>query len=152
MKQIQYFKQTWFVVLMVFAMGCSVVSNAFAQPMHALMENKIDLMTEQSVHCMQQMDAQSDVAKSDYAHHQTSSTQPESNSCETLQSTDHMTAVKNCPDCSKAYCQISHLAVSQQAVVLLQPTWELPTHMTKTAYQAQHLLGFTQEILRPPRA
>lgn len=147
MKQRQYFKQTWFVVLMVFAMSWSVVSNAFAQPMHALMGMQ---QMSQSEHCTQQAVVAPDLAKHGSSHHQ--ATPPVSNHCQALQSADHIKMVKSCPDCSTAYCQVSHLAVSQDAVVLRQPAWEVPKQISSTAYQAQHLLGFHQQILRPPRA
>lgn len=150
MIRVQYFKQTWFVVLMAFAMSWSAVSNAFAQPMHTLMG--MPQMT-QSEHCMQQT-VQPDSAKHERSHHQMNTAQSVSTGCQTqtLQSTDPIQTVKNCPDCSTAYCQVSHLAVSQPAVDLIQPAWEVPVYRINTAYQAQHLLGFHQQILRPPRA
>lgn len=146
--QVQYFKQTWFVMLMVFAMSCSVVSNAFAQPMHALMGMQ---QMSQSEHCMQQA-VQADLPQHERPHHQVSTAQSVSMACQTLQSTDAIQTIKNCPDCSTAYCQVSHLAVSQQAVALTQPAWKISVDITHTAYQSQHLLGFHQQILRPPRA
>lgn len=152
----QYCKQTWFVVLMVFAIGCSAVSHAFSQPMHALMGNTLN----QSTHCMQMNDPtqhQSQTVHGEY--HQATDTQHQMakhivsplSTCQ-VGDADYASSMQSCADCSAAYCQVSNLAVTHQAITLTEPTVSSISDRLLSHYQAQNLLGFRQEILRPPRA
>ena len=59
---------------------------------------------------------------------------------------------QHCPDCnSLSHCQTINLALDQQIPTLSgSPFLELSSYKN-TAYQARHLAGYWQEILRPPR-
>lgn len=153
----QYCKHAWFVVFMVFAIGCSAVSHAFSQPMHALMGNALD----QSAHCMQ-MSGSVHHSDDQKAHGEHNNTQHQDHNavkhavsqlsiCQ-AGDTNFSSAMQSCADCSAAYCQVSNLAVTQQAVALAVPIFSPMTHHLLGRYKAQHLVGFNQEILRPPRA
>ena len=59
---------------------------------------------------------------------------------------------QDCPDCNNiSHCQTINFALDQQIPSLsVSPFFELNTYKN-TAYQARHLAGHWQEILRPPR-
>ena len=146
-----YFKQTWFVVLLLIAISCSAVSNAFAQPMHALMA----IQSTASKHCGQQVDQAQDIGSHQHQEQsaQVAQAHPHSSdACQTTPALAHHQSVKACADCSTLYCQISHLAISHNATMDVNRVWDRPSNIAQTAYHAQHLSGFHQEILRPPRA
>ena len=59
---------------------------------------------------------------------------------------------QHCPDCNNiSHCQTINFALDQQIPSLsVSPFFELNTYKN-TEYQARHLAGHWQEILRPPR-
>jgi len=59
---------------------------------------------------------------------------------------------QHCQDCSASLCQSLFAWLSPTlAVIPLSDSAEIPSRLA-LAYQAQHLAGFWQEILRPPKA
>ncbi|GGH40945.1 hypothetical protein GCM10007354_27830 [Acinetobacter courvalinii] len=68
--------------------------------------------------------------------------------CHDGQMQDHL----HCQDCnSTSPCQSINFALDQNTPSLsASPLLELSTHI-HTDYQARHLAGYWQEILRPPR-
>ena len=59
---------------------------------------------------------------------------------------------QHCQDCnSPSHCQAVNLALDQQAPSLSSSPFLEPDSYQHTDYQARHLAGYWQEILRPPR-
>ena len=59
---------------------------------------------------------------------------------------------QHCQDCnSPSHCQTVNLALDQQAPSLSYSPFLEPDSYKNTPYQARHLAGYWQEILRPPR-
>ena len=59
---------------------------------------------------------------------------------------------QHCQDCnSPSHCQTVNLALDQQAPSLSYSPFLEPDSYQHTDYQARHLAGYWQEILRPPR-
>ncbi|SSQ43926.1 Uncharacterised protein [Acinetobacter baumannii] len=58
---------------------------------------------------------------------------------------------EHCQDCNPVHCQMVNLA-SQQAVPDIETSFIPSTSQFSSIYQAQHLAGYWQEILRPPKA
>ena len=59
---------------------------------------------------------------------------------------------QHCQDCnSPSNCQTVNLALDQQAPSLSYSPFLEPDSYKNTDYQARHLAGYLQEILRPPR-
>lgn len=150
----QSYKRIWFVVLMAFAIGWSAVSYAFSQPMHALMENTMD----QSAHCVQMTDSvvhgQDHGENEQIAHHDhmyAKQAMAQLDHCQSSE-THASSTMQGCNDCSALYCQVGNLAVIQQDIIFSQPIITPTINPLLGFYQAQHLVGFHQRILRPPRA
>lgn len=137
----QYFQQSWFILLMALVMSCATISVASAKTMHINM-----IVPQLNADCMQQSKQQVD-----HLQHQKQSTQ------ETTQTThQHCDDVKNtetdCLDCNFNACHSLmswlHLTESEQP----NPLFVSSSTKTTLPYNAQHLHGFWQEILRPPKA
>lgn len=58
---------------------------------------------------------------------------------------------EHCQDCNPVHCQMVNLAL-QQAVPDIETSFIPSTSQFSSIYQAQHLAGYWQEILRPPKA
>jgi hypothetical protein len=58
---------------------------------------------------------------------------------------------EHCQDCNPVHCQIVNLAL-QQAVPDIDSQFIPISSQFSSIYQAQHLAGYWQEILRPPKA
>ena len=145
-------KQLWFVLLMVFAMGWSSVALASVKSMHQHMMHAASVdqhhnaeMTAMSgchdstsiqAH-MQQHPAEHIKAAHDQDCHQTM--------------TDH-TQHFSCNDCVQLHCQSLTTWLDSATAELpnLDPIQEHPQR--NFDYSAQHLTGFWQQILRPPKA
>ena len=135
-------KQLWLVVLMVFVIGWSGVSVASAKSMH------LDTTSQQmSVHCQE-------MAKVGNSHpkHQAEHSSPHDLSQKMECPSDLNKLKDDCPDCIYTSC---HSLISWIDVEI--PELALPeTHTHETIllpnYQAKHLAGYWQEILRPPKA
>lgn len=141
----QLLKQIWFVVLMVFAIGWSGMSVASARTMH------LQMPAEQfSTHCQKiaetgHLPAPPHMAMPGMAHEL-----PQQPDCPS-ELKSH--ADDGCPDCHSTSC---HSLGSWMEVEI--PGLSLPQKTSFTektgisAYYAQHLAGYWQEILRPPKA
>ena len=145
-------KQLWFVFLMVFAIGWSSVALASVKSMHQPMMNAASVdqhhnaeMTVMSgchdsistqAH-MQQHPAEHVKAAHDQDCHQTM--------------TDH-TQHFSCNDCVQLHCQ-SLTTWLDSAIAELPNLGPIQEHPQRNFdYSAQHLNGFWQQILRPPKA
>ncbi|EOQ67195.1 hypothetical protein [Acinetobacter pittii] len=58
---------------------------------------------------------------------------------------------EHCQDCNPVHCQIVNLAL-QHALPDLESQFIPISSQFSSIYQAQHLAGYWQEILRPPKA
>ncbi|WP_277560302.1 hypothetical protein [Acinetobacter beijerinckii] len=132
------YKHLWFVFLMIFFIGGSSVAVAAVQ---TLQSDQMTSSTLQTMSCHeQQMMGQ---------HHQ----MPHAHSGNAMKCHEGMMQDSlHCQDCnSSSHCQAVNLALDQQVPSLSSsPFLELSTHIN-TDYQARHLAGYWQEILRPPR-
>ncbi|ENW93281.1 hypothetical protein [Acinetobacter dispersus] len=132
------YKHLWFVFLMIFFIGGSSVAVAAVQSLQSDQTTSTTLQT-MSCHDQQMMDQ----------HHQ----MPHAHSGNFVKCHEGMMQDSvHCQDCnSSSHCQTVNLAVDQQTPSLSTSSFlELSTHIN-TAYQARHLAGYWQEILRPPR-
>ena len=145
-------KQLWFVFLMVFAIGWSSVALASVKYMHQHMMHAASVdqhhnaeMTVMSgchdsistqAH-MQQHPAEHVKAAHDQDCHQTMTNQQQHFSCN---------------DCVQLHCQSLTVWLDSQIsdLVHLEEVQEHPQR--NFDYSAQHLTGFWQQILRPPKA
>lgn len=124
-------KYAWFVFLMTLVIGWSGVSIAQTPMQHDLrtMPCHSEKMTDHSLHV--QADDQT-------VCHQT------------MTQSLHLHG-EHCKDCNPVHCQIVNLAL-QQAVPDLESSFIPISSQFSSIYQAQHLAGYWQEILRPPKA
>ncbi|MBY8900109.1 hypothetical protein KSX24_19130, partial [Acinetobacter baumannii] len=58
---------------------------------------------------------------------------------------------EHCQDCNQVHCQMVNLAL-QQAVPDIESSFIPIQSQFSSIYQAQHLAGYWQEILSPPKA
>ena len=132
------YKHVWFVFLMIFFIGGSGVAVAAVQEVR--LDQKTSTVQTIPCHDQQMMDQ----------HHQMQMSHDVTNvvKCHDGQMQDQ----QHCPDCnSLSHCQTINLALDQQIPSLSgSPFLELSSYKN-TAYQARHLAGYWQEILRPPR-
>lgn len=136
----QYFQQSWFILLMALVMSWATVSVASAKTMHI---NMVDQQLNSD--CMQQPKQ-----PVNHLQHQKPLIQDK------IQTHQHCDDFKNietdCLDCSFNACHSLitwlHLTESEQS----NPLFVSSHTQTTLPYDAQHLHGFWQEILRPPKA
>lgn len=124
-------KYAWFVFLMTLVIGWSGVSIAQTPMQHDLhtMPCHSEKMTDHSVH------VQADDQTVCY---------------QTMTQSLHSQG-EHCKDCNPVHCQIVNLAL-QQAVPDLESSFIPISSQFSSIYQVQHLAGYWQEILRPPKA
>ena len=144
-------KQAWFVFLITFVIGWSSVVLASAQPMHQQM------MTELSV---KQNHAEM-LAMSNCHEAQTSPVQLKHDSSSHVQiqvDQDCHPSIKDqmqhasCSDCAQLHCQSLSTWLDVQTVKLFRAEEIQQLQQLNFDYSAQHLNGFWQQILRPPKA
>lgn len=143
----QFLKQTWFICLMTFVIGWSGMSNALSSTSHiASVSTAAQVHDHQAVakmsdpHCaeMAQLDAVQD------------SLDRQASSCHLIDAAP--ATMQHCPDCSISFCQSLFVWLSPELIPLSLLRSVETSNNQLIAYQAQHLAGFWQEILRPPRA
>lgn len=136
----QQYKHLWFVFLMIFFIGGNSVAVAAVQSIQP--EQVASSM--RTMHCHEQH-------MMDQSHH-LSVSHADANNVEKCHEGKALNE-QHCQDCnSSSHCQIVNLALDQQLPELTSlPFLELDHHKN-IAYQAQHLAGYWQEILRPPKA
>lgn len=175
----QLCKQAWFVLLMVFAIGWSGVSMASVKTMQMGMQMQHQQDSQQNL--QNQSNNHPNEPLSHAQMMQGMSVQEMKNHCTDLQQqavTDskqnhdeshdlQMQNLKNChaqliqsKQAQQATCQDCSLYSCQSSLVWFNadiPQLSPPEHLQNRsvisiAYQAQHLAGHWQEILRPPKA
>lgn len=136
-------KRVWFVLLMVFAIVGSGVSFASNQFMHMQMKavtqsESVHMQhgtSNSKQHCQKQADSVHIVD-------------------EHTQCPDMLTKMadsKYCHECSQLLCQNYISWLDETSLNLNEPQNYSSISSPHLAYQAQHLAGFWQEILRPPK-
>ncbi|MFW1741987.1 hypothetical protein [Acinetobacter johnsonii] len=140
---------SWFVLLITLVMGWSGIAQASAAPMHQMMQLSIQAATG--------MQSMPDC-------HQTKSSSPVSGHQMHMAQTD-MTAKSNChasdmlqnkqvqcQECAQYHCQTTLTLLDVEPLAVVQLEAALVQSSPHFRYQAQHLVGYWQEILRPPKA
>ena len=165
----QLCKQAWFVCLMVFSIGWSSVSFASANVMQISMQH--DQMSDSTVHhtMMNNMSVQAmkahcmDMQQSQHHNEQNHDRQHNSHSMYGQDSQNlkdcHIQLIQAkhsqhsaCQDCALYSCQSSIVWFNSDFPKLTAPA-SLQHHIShQIVHQAQHLAGYWQEILRPPKA
>ena len=144
-------KHVWFVCLMAFAIGWSSAVFAIVKPVHQSM------MTELSV---KQSHAEM-LAMSNCHEAQTSPAQVKHDSSSHVQiqvDQDCHPSIKDqmqhasCNDCAQLHCQSLSTWLDVQTVKLFSAEEIQQRQQLNFDYSAQHLSGFWQQILRPPKA
>jgi hypothetical protein len=74
------------------------------------------------------------------------------NSCHTQTSQSKHLQAPECQDCALFSCQSSVVWFNSDIPKMVMPDHFQNSHSYQVNYQAQHLAGFWQEILRPPKA
>lgn len=124
-------KYAWFVFLMTLVIGWSGVSIAQTPMQHDL--HTMPCHSEQMKH--HSMHIQAD----------------EQTTChQSMAQVSHQHG-EHCQDCNPVHCQMVNLAL-QQAVPDIESSFIPIPSQFSCIYQAQHLAGYWQEILRPPKA
>ena len=145
-------KQAWFVFLMAFVIGWSSAVFASAQPMHQQM------MTEFSIH---QSDSAEKLAMPNCHDEQTAPIQMKHDSSQHVQvqvDQDCHSSIKDqmqhasCNDCAQLHCQSLSTWLDAQTVESFSTEEIQQLQQLNFDYSAQHLTGFWQQILRPPKA
>ena len=126
---------------MVFAIGWSSVSVASIKTMNMQLQHE-----QMSTHC-QQMNQQTSAAQMTHMQDDHAELAP----CLSDLKTGKMQH-QNCFDCSSMLCQTIVLGMTVPAFVLSAPLIDDKNNNMFSSYQAQHLAGHWQEILRPPKA
>ena len=144
-------KQLWFVLLMVFAMGWSSVALASVKYMHQHMMHAASADQHHNAEMTAMSGCHDSVnAEPDTQHSSEPVKAPHDQDChQTMQ--DQMQHF-SCNDCVQLHCQslTTWLDSGTAALLNLNPIQEHPQR--NFDYSAQHLTGFWQQILRPPKA
>ncbi|TCB49628.1 hypothetical protein E0H80_11600 [Acinetobacter sp. ANC 4779] len=144
--------QTWFVLLMVFAIGWSSVTFASAKPMHQQMISELMLQHKHSMPmttmsgCHDSVSTQAHTSQHSAEH----LTAPSEQDC--YQTMMDQQQHFSCNDCVQLHCQSLILWLDSETIAFLNLNniQQHPQHNFN--YSAQHLTGFWQQILRPPKA
>jgi uncharacterized membrane protein len=156
-------KQIWFVCLMVFAIGWSGVSIASMKVMPMSMQHQ-QMMSSMSVSehqammqsaSLQKLENHCDVKLNKLQQNQPTDHEQQNNnlkSCHTQSIQSKHIAATECQDCALFSCQSSIVWFNSDIPKMVTPDHFQNSHHDPANYQAQHLAGFWQEILRPPKA
>ena len=125
-------KYAWFVFLMTLVIGWSGVSIAQTPMQHDLhtMPCHSEKITHENMHGGHASDQAICHQSMDLVSHQHG---------------------EHCKNCNPVHCQIVNLALQQVVPDVESQFIHDPTQFS-SIYQAQHLAGYWQEILRPPKA
>ncbi|OTG65729.1 hypothetical protein B9T25_11505 [Acinetobacter sp. ANC 4470] len=145
-------KQAWFVFLMAFVIGWSSAALASAKPMHQQMMSELSVHQGHSAgmqamsNCHEAQTLQAHVKHDASQHVQMQLDQDCYNSAQ--DQTEHL----SCNDCAQLYCQSLSTWLNVQTVELFDIEDTQQLQQLNFDYSAQHLSGFWQQILRPPKA
>lgn len=147
---------TWFVLLISLLMGWSGIAQASAAPMHQMMLLSMQASSSEATAshaAMQNMRLDCHQATPSHSAEQQTHTlhgdMEAQNNChalDTMQSTQ-----VQCQECAQYHCQTTLTLLDIESLALLQTESTVAQSPPYFDYQAQHLVGFWQEILRPPK-
>lgn len=138
----QFFKQIWFVTLMVFAVGWSSMSVASAKTMHLETSAK-----QMSSHCQEMAEIEK-LHSQHQAMHGSAHDMSQDMDCHS----DLNEQKDDCPDCIYSSCHSLSSWIDVEISKLTLPEIHALETTFISNYQAKHLAGYWQEILRPPKA
>ena len=145
---------------MVFAIGWSSVSIASVNVMQheqmmnsSLLDEHQSMMKNSVVQEMKQHCADIQQKQNDQNSHLNHEQQLQNlKNCHNQQVQSQDTQQSKCPDCTAFSCQSSVVWFNPDIPKLIAPDHLHNTQAYQINYQAQHLAGHWQEILRPPKA
>ena len=73
-------------------------------------------------------------------------------SCDPIKRVDHKTSQIHCNECSQLLCQTMIVWGDSAPFLIQKPQFLTSVEIQNLNQQSQHLAGFWQEILRPPKA
>ncbi|MNR91915.1 hypothetical protein D3C72_229350 [compost metagenome] len=149
---------SWFVLLITLVMGWSGIAQASAAPMHQMMQLSMQAATSEqsSAHeaGMQTMQdchqTKSSIPVSEHQMHMAQSDMTTKSNCHASNMLQNKQV--QCQECAQYHCQTTLTLLEVESLALVQLEVALAQSTPHFRYQAQHLVGYWQEILRPPKA
>ena len=140
---------SWFVLLITLVMGWSGIAQASAAPMHQMMQLSIQAATG-----MQSMpDCHQTKSSSPVSGHQMHMAQTDITAKSNCHASDMLQNKQvQCQECAQYHCQTTLTLLYVEPLAVVQLEAALVQSSPHFRYQAQHLVGYWQEILRPPKA
>lgn len=155
----QLCKQAWFVCLMVFAIGWSSVSVASIKTMqismqmqHEQIQNQTSVDHATMMQHMSVQDMKQHCADLEAQNQQNTDTSQSLTDCHNQLIQSQHVQHADCQNCALFSCQSSIVWFNTDIPKLTVPQDNSEQNSPKIHYQAQHLAGHWQEILRPPKA
>ncbi|NNG83104.1 MULTISPECIES: hypothetical protein [Acinetobacter Taxon 24D] len=144
-------KQAWFVFLMVFAIGWSSVAFASVKPMHQQMMNEANVDYHPNAEITAMSGCYDSVSVEPHMQHSSEHVKAAHDQDCHQTMTDQQQHF-SCNDCVHLHCQSLTVWLDSQISDLVHLE-EAQEHLQRNFdYSAQHLTGFWQQILRPPKA
>ena len=131
----RFVKQLWLMLLMVFAIGWSGVSVASTKTMHLI------LPAETTTHTIPMT-----------ANHEFLDSAHESQAFASSHCDSGIATHQDCLDCGYSACQSLITGLNMHPPELHSFNIQFAEKTALPIYSAQHLAGYWQEILRPPKA
>jgi len=130
-------------------MGWSGIAQASAAPMHQMMQ-----LSMQAATGMQSMpDCHQTKSSSPVSGHQMHMAQSDMTAKSNCHASDMLQNKQvQCQECAQYHCQTTLTLLDVEPLALVQLEVALVQSPPHFRYQAQHLVGYWQEILRPPKA
>ena len=140
---------SWFVLLITLVMGWSGIAQASAAPMHQMMQ-----LSMQAATGMQSMpDCHQTKSSSPVSGHQMHIAQTDITAKSNCHASDMLQNKQvQCQECAQYHCQTMLTLLDVEPLAVVQLEAALVQSSPHFRYQAQHLVGYWQEILRPPKA
>ena len=140
---------SWFVLLITLVMGWSGIAQASAAPMHQMMQ-----LSMQAATGMQSMpDCHQTKSSSPVSGHQMHMAQTDITAKSNCHASDMLQNKQvQCQECAQYHCQTMLTLLDVEPLAVVQLEAALVQSSPHFRYQAQHLVGYWQEILRPPKA
>ena len=140
---------SWFVLLITLVMGWSGIAQASAAPMHQMMQ-----LSMQAATGMQSMpDCHQTKSSSPVSGHQMHIAQTDITAKSNCHASDMLQNKQvQCQECAQYHCQTTLTLLDVEPLAVVQLEAALVQSSPHFRYQAQHLVGYWQEILRPPKA
>lgn len=149
---------SWFVLLITLVMGWSGIAQTSEAPMHQMMQLSMQAATSEqsSVHAtgMQTMpDCHQTKPSSPVSGHQMHMAQSDMTTKSNCHASNMLQNKQvQCQECAQYHCQMTLTLLEVEPLAVVQLEVALAQSPPHFRYQAQHLVGYWQEILRPPKA